>query len=269
MLLRSITKHVKDQNWFAVVLDFVIVVVGVFIGLQVSNWNDERLLQERANTLAERLKIDFGADVWVAINLFRYHQQVAQDALVVLNDINGQEPVTDEEFLISAYRASQFNRFNRTSIYEELVSTGGLELVAATDVGAVASIFYETTILSDYESHGQSSEYRHLYRSTMPIDVQLAASSSCGDRLLTIDQVLNEEGNLGYLCALDLPPARMREAAQVLREHPSVASALRHRVATLNTQNNDFETIVDAVRPFGATREQLNQSSQFKVWRPK
>ena len=31
MLLRRITKHVKDQNWFAVFIDFLIVVVGVFI----------------------------------------------------------------------------------------------------------------------------------------------------------------------------------------------------------------------------------------------
>ena len=42
MLLRRVTQHVKDQNWFAVVLDFIIVVIGVFIGIQVSNWNDAR-----------------------------------------------------------------------------------------------------------------------------------------------------------------------------------------------------------------------------------
>ena len=42
MLLRRITIHVKDQNWTAVALDFVIVVVGVFIGIQVANWNDAR-----------------------------------------------------------------------------------------------------------------------------------------------------------------------------------------------------------------------------------
>ena len=39
MLLRRITKHVTDQNWFAVFIDFFIVVVGVFIGIQVANWN--------------------------------------------------------------------------------------------------------------------------------------------------------------------------------------------------------------------------------------
>ncbi len=34
MLLRRVTEHVKTQNWFAVGLDFLIVVVGVYIGIQ-------------------------------------------------------------------------------------------------------------------------------------------------------------------------------------------------------------------------------------------
>lgn len=33
MRLRSLTKHLRDQNWFAVALDFVIVVVGVGVAL--------------------------------------------------------------------------------------------------------------------------------------------------------------------------------------------------------------------------------------------
>ncbi len=42
MLLRRVTKHVKEQNWTAVTLDFVIVVIGVVVGLQFSNWNENR-----------------------------------------------------------------------------------------------------------------------------------------------------------------------------------------------------------------------------------
>ncbi len=42
MILRRITEHVKAQNWFAVAIDFVIVVVGILIGIQVSNWNSAR-----------------------------------------------------------------------------------------------------------------------------------------------------------------------------------------------------------------------------------
>mgnify|MGYP003541639920 CR=1 FL=1 len=42
MILRRVIEHVKDQNWFAVGIDFVIVVAGVFVGLQVQDWAFDR-----------------------------------------------------------------------------------------------------------------------------------------------------------------------------------------------------------------------------------
>ena len=35
MLLRRVIEHVRDQNWTAIAIDFVIVVAGVFVGIQV------------------------------------------------------------------------------------------------------------------------------------------------------------------------------------------------------------------------------------------
>ena len=55
MILRSITKHVKDQNWFAVGIDFCIVVFGVFLGIQIGNWNDSRLDQQTYQQAHERM----------------------------------------------------------------------------------------------------------------------------------------------------------------------------------------------------------------------
>lgn len=37
MILRRIKSHVEKENWFAVGIDFAIVVIGVFVGLQVAN----------------------------------------------------------------------------------------------------------------------------------------------------------------------------------------------------------------------------------------
>ena len=62
MLLRRISEHVRAQNWTAVTLDFMIVVVGVFIGIQVSNWNDDRSLRERERVYLEQLLIDLESD---------------------------------------------------------------------------------------------------------------------------------------------------------------------------------------------------------------
>ncbi|HIK65425.1 MAG TPA: hypothetical protein EYG02_10415 [Henriciella marina] len=36
------SKHMGEQNWLAVGLDFLIVVLGVFIGVQLGNWNGAR-----------------------------------------------------------------------------------------------------------------------------------------------------------------------------------------------------------------------------------
>jgi len=56
MLLRKLTQHVKEQNWFAVGLDLVIVVVGVFIGIQVANWND--IQKDKAGLAASLERLD-------------------------------------------------------------------------------------------------------------------------------------------------------------------------------------------------------------------
>ena len=58
MILRRVTHHVKSENWFAVGLDFVIVVVGVFIGIQVANWNEARLENVRKTQIVEALTTD-------------------------------------------------------------------------------------------------------------------------------------------------------------------------------------------------------------------
>jgi len=38
MILRRVTGHVKAQNWFAVGIDFLIVVAGILIAFQITNW---------------------------------------------------------------------------------------------------------------------------------------------------------------------------------------------------------------------------------------
>ncbi len=63
MLLRSITQHVKEQNWFAVGLDFTIVVIGVYIGMQVANQNEIRSFNDKEFKLLIELKREIEASV--------------------------------------------------------------------------------------------------------------------------------------------------------------------------------------------------------------
>jgi hypothetical protein len=56
MLQRRFYEHVKAHNWFAVASDFVIVVIGVFLGIQVSNWNDSRVAYGRETDYLRELR---------------------------------------------------------------------------------------------------------------------------------------------------------------------------------------------------------------------
>jgi len=59
MILARISRAIREQNWFAVALEFVIVIAGVVVGFQVTAWNAARVDHEREAQYIERLRDDF------------------------------------------------------------------------------------------------------------------------------------------------------------------------------------------------------------------
>src|SRR5687767_1423504 len=53
MILRRLTENLRAQNWTAIGIEFLIVVIGVFIGTQVSNWNEERIERRETERMLE------------------------------------------------------------------------------------------------------------------------------------------------------------------------------------------------------------------------
>ena len=58
MILRRIAENIRSQNWFAVAIEFIIVVAGVFLGLQVQDWNEARKERVEAHGLLSRLHVE-------------------------------------------------------------------------------------------------------------------------------------------------------------------------------------------------------------------
>ena len=63
MILRRVTDAFKRRDWFTVAIETLIVVLGVFLGLQVNNWNEARKDRIEAETSRERLIADLHADL--------------------------------------------------------------------------------------------------------------------------------------------------------------------------------------------------------------
>ena len=60
MIPRRLIRHLKGQHWFAAWVDLFIVVLGVFIGIQVSNWNEARRDRQSEREYLDRLRHEVG-----------------------------------------------------------------------------------------------------------------------------------------------------------------------------------------------------------------
>ena len=234
MILRSVTTHVKDQNWFAVFLDLVIVVIGVFIGIQVSNWNADRAGETKAQVLIKRLYGDLNHDNEVVISLLKYQAVVKNYAITAIDGFNGKKTVSDEQFVIGAYQASQINTpWNYRSTYNELLSTGQIDLIKSDELKGLILGYYsddwtKQTMLNT------TAPYREYIRGAIPFLIQDAIRSECGDISIVVAKTF---GNvLPDSCDLQLPDELFSETAADLRSQPEMLINLRYQIAFYESQ---------------------------------
>jgi len=255
MLLRSVTKHVNDQNWFAVILDLVIVVIGVFIGIEVSNWNAERAGEEKAEILVDRLYVDVGYDNEVTALLLGYHTVVKNYAITAIDGFNEKETVNDEQFVIAAYQASQITEpWSYRAAYEELLSGGKFDLIQSDELKSIILGYYSDS-WADQAGMTARAPYREYIRSVIPFLIQDTIRNECGDIEVNVAQTFGFE--LTPSCDLQLPDELFNETAAYLRSKPDMLFKLQYQIAVYETQvtslthfKKESEKVMAAIRQY-------------------
>lgn len=91
MILQNLSRAIREQNYYAVALEFVIVIAGVVIGFQINAWNESRqdragevryLHQIRADLAHDLSRVDHFLDVYAsqaaaADRVIGYHESAA------------------------------------------------------------------------------------------------------------------------------------------------------------------------------------------------
>lgn len=129
MLLRRLIRHIRTQNWFAICLDFLIVVAGVFLGFQITVWNGLRQDAQRGERFLERIYEDLGSDLEGMDHVISYWQKVVDyGAAAIAYAENGQ--LYDDsawKTVLAFYQAGQFNPYvTNSTTYPEMRSAGCL-----------------------------------------------------------------------------------------------------------------------------------------------
>lgn len=236
MILRRIIEHVQAQNWTAIALDFVIVVVGVFIGIQVSNWNESRADQRRGLEYSERLGRDLQKDLAARQGLTAYFSAVL-DSVDETHALLADPDSDPRALVISAYRASEVNYAPPTrATWDEIVSSGDAGLIprAVLDSGVAAYFAADTAYISLESLAG--SDYRRRVRRIIPLEVQKAMRAGCSDVRNDVQEIV------GFMseCKLDLGEELIADTAKALRADPEVISDLRFQYSHVYTAKTNI-----------------------------
>ena len=176
MLLRRVIAHLRKQEWTAISVDFLIVVVGVFVGLQVNNWNEARVEGVRSREYVSRIRAELVADMTELKRNRSLWQKVANEgyAAVSYAETGARSGATDWEILRSFLNASHsFPLSFSDTTYSELRSAGELRLIADPDLRSGLADYYVLVAarrggLGPYQL---LPEYREMVRGRMRSDI--------------------------------------------------------------------------------------------------
>ena len=237
MILRRLTQNLKDQNWTAIGIEFLLLIAGVFLGIQAANWNEQRETEQKAAVFTERLIDDLRREGLRRERQVTYYNEVRVAGEAAAAALEGTTPSSNAALLVNAYRATQFmHTASQRATYDELVSTGSIALVTDRRLVALAVATYGNSSSEDLRLQRDDSPYRALFRMSVPIDIQRVLARQCGDRF-TADR---GAPMLDFPCQLELEASDVDRAAEALREDPETLRLLRRRLADIDTLLSDL-----------------------------
>ena len=122
MISRRLSQSLKEQNWTAIWIEFVLLVVGVFLGIQVANWNEARLQKQQEQSFLAQLSDEISSNDQSIEYQLRYLDQVIAGGRRALAYLQSDQDCMSgcASLLVDFFHASQMwgTPFSRAK-YEE------------------------------------------------------------------------------------------------------------------------------------------------------
>ena len=234
-----IGRRLREHDWVAAFIDLLIVVVGILIALQVSNWNQQRVDAGRAHAYLTRILADLQTDLLVNGNRERFMGRVARYGQQALAHADTGALVRGSAWntVLAYFQAGQFYAYSRESnAFDEMRDAGDLGLIRDSQLRSQLAFYYESSAnrMADVMLMNLVPQYRQDIRSVTPMPVQDYIWAHCF-RILP--------GSARDQRMIDCPsPISETEASAILSRYarlPELSRGLRfwlssQRVAALN-----------------------------------
>ena len=248
MIYKRFAANLRAQNWFAIAIEFAIVVAGVFVGTLVANANQERLQRKETRRLLVQIKPDLKNLTDIFSTARQYYTTTRRYAGTALAGWRADRRVSDRDFVIAAYQASQ--------IYALTIDSGtwasimGADQVRSLDDAKLRRKL-STVLYADYtplQLGALYTSYRQNVRRLIPLELQEQIRDRCGDRRRPSDGVTT----LPATCDLTVDPAVAAAAATKLRAHPDLADDLTWHFAVIAVYLSTAQTFEHDMRALSA-----------------
>lgn len=226
------TANLRAQNWMGVVIELAIVIVGVFIGLQAANWNQDRQQRNETRRLLSQLQIELGDFTDLLDGIDDYYATTSRFAKIAEDGWRRDPQVTDREFVIAAYQASQVTAAsNNAAVWAQIFGAEELRNIEDLEIRRkLAGVMTFDNSLVNLAA--VATPYREEVRKVIPDSLQNAIRERCGDRLVPGPAPTFQ---LPPKCDIRLSEGETRVAAEALRAHPKLRAELRwHQAAVAN-----------------------------------
>lgn len=255
MRVTKLALGLREYDWMAAVNELLIVVVGILIALQVSNWNQDRQDQARAQGNYRRLHAELLGDQRNIDNTLVFWKKVSGYAeAAIANGETGQlVDGSNWKTLLAWYQAGQLMPFElKDTTYAEMRENGGLVLIRQEDLRSQLAAYYKLAgsgITANILRH--DPVYRGQVRGLTPWAVQQYIWSRCFRQ--------GASGNAAEQTLIDCPaPIDEANAATILSSYRHADSLLQNlrswsatlRVSTmvLAATRNDTVRLADGVQ---------------------
>ena len=181
MVIGRIRDKAAKHDWFGVVVELLIVIAGVFLGLQANNWNVARTERAEARQYRAQIVSSLRANEADMLARAAYYGQVRAHALAALEVLESLRPTPGETFLVDAYLATNTNRRPlERSAYDEMISSGvGPDEISLQTRSEMAA--YYAQIPQFNENVLSITPYKDTLRRAMPYSVQRRIAERCTD----------------------------------------------------------------------------------------
>lgn len=133
MILKKLASAIRRQDWFQVLVEIMIVIVGIFLGLQVQAWSENRANRE----IEKQYLISMSVELEVAIEASNARLNTIRNVEILSREVVDQIALENIDYQISVAQCNAIDSLEgyftgniELTVLSDLISSGNIGLIS-------------------------------------------------------------------------------------------------------------------------------------------